>query len=310
VARVLKSQDRFDEARKLFEQTLEIQRRILGPEHPDTLRSMNSLANVLQNQGQLEEARALHEQALAILRRILGPEHPDTLGSMNNLAIVLGDQGQLEQARKLFEQTLEIQRRILGPEHPRTLGSMNNVAEMLSRQFKYDQARKLYEPALDTEQRVLPANHPQTLESMNGLVRMLLASPDASNHDRARALELARRAAGLHPGNRRCWNWLSVAEYRNGHWDAAIQSAAKSIELRGDDSPDFPLLVLALGHAQRGEMDQARQWYAEARPALEPGKTGDALRWLIDEARARLDVTLIPGDVRNETTPRAVNPPR
>ena len=86
LAGVLRGQGKFDEARKLHEQTLEIRRRILGPEHPDTLWSMNNLAIVLGEQGKHDEARKLLEQTLEIRRRILGPEHPDTLESMHNLA--------------------------------------------------------------------------------------------------------------------------------------------------------------------------------------------------------------------------------
>ena len=73
------------EARRLHEETLAARRRALGPEHADTLASMNDLAETLRNQGDLSAARKLHEEALDIRRRVLGPDHPDTLASMNNL---------------------------------------------------------------------------------------------------------------------------------------------------------------------------------------------------------------------------------
>jgi Tfp pilus assembly protein PilF len=38
---------------------------VLGPEHPDTLTSMNNLAWVLDNQGKYEEAEAMNWQTLA-----------------------------------------------------------------------------------------------------------------------------------------------------------------------------------------------------------------------------------------------------
>ena len=85
---------------------LAIRRRVLGPEHPDTLTSMNNLAETLRAQGDLAGARKLQEETLAICRRVLGPEHPDTLTSMNNLAMTLRAQGDLAGARKLQEETL------------------------------------------------------------------------------------------------------------------------------------------------------------------------------------------------------------
>ena len=61
---------------------------MLGPEHPDTLRILNTLSNVLAELGQHQEAADMARQALAAQQRVLGPEHPDTLGSLSNLSFV------------------------------------------------------------------------------------------------------------------------------------------------------------------------------------------------------------------------------
>ena len=52
--------------------TLEIQRRVLGTEHPDTLSSMSNLASVYFYQGKFAEAEALHRQTMN-RRRVLSP---------------------------------------------------------------------------------------------------------------------------------------------------------------------------------------------------------------------------------------------
>jgi hypothetical protein len=70
------------------EQTLAGYRRVLGEDHPDTLMSMNNLAEIRRALGDFQGARELHEQTLAGYRRVLGDDHPDTLRSMNNLAAV------------------------------------------------------------------------------------------------------------------------------------------------------------------------------------------------------------------------------
>jgi hypothetical protein len=53
------------------------QRRVLGPDHPDTLYSMSNLASVYRRQGKYAQAEALHSQTLEVRRRVLGAEHPD-----------------------------------------------------------------------------------------------------------------------------------------------------------------------------------------------------------------------------------------
>jgi tetratricopeptide (TPR) repeat protein len=65
-------------ARDLHEQCLEVRRRVLGDEHPDTLRSMNNLAFTLRDLGEIEEARSLFSAAARGSRKVLGEDHPET----------------------------------------------------------------------------------------------------------------------------------------------------------------------------------------------------------------------------------------
>ena len=147
------------------------------------------------------------------------------------------------------------------------------------------------EQTLEVQRRVLGPEGPGTLTSMFFLVQWLMKSPDASDRDRARAVDFGRQVAERGQKNQHHWKWLAVAEYRNGHWDAAVQAAEKCIEVRGDGGWAFQFIVLALAHARRGEMDQAREWYAKARPAIDGGKgLSDTPRWLVDEAVSLLGV--------------------
>jgi len=68
------------------EQTYRFAEQKLGPEHPDTLTSVNNLAGLYQVQGRYGEAEPLYRRALAASEKVLGPEHPNTLASVNNLA--------------------------------------------------------------------------------------------------------------------------------------------------------------------------------------------------------------------------------
>ncbi|KAK4109332.1 hypothetical protein N656DRAFT_839255 [Canariomyces notabilis] len=107
---------KYEDAERMHRQGLGLSEKVLGKEHPDTLTSMNSLANtltsmnslalVLESQGKYEEAERMHRQALGLREKELGlsekvsgKEHPDTLTSMNNLASVLRRQGKYEEAK-------------------------------------------------------------------------------------------------------------------------------------------------------------------------------------------------------------------
>jgi hypothetical protein len=69
----------YQQARQLGEDTLTRCRRVLGDDHPDTLRSAFILATTLQGLGQYQQARQLGEDTLVRWRRVLGDDHPDTL---------------------------------------------------------------------------------------------------------------------------------------------------------------------------------------------------------------------------------------
>jgi tetratricopeptide (TPR) repeat protein len=299
LAHVLFDQGKPDEARKLVEQELEIRRRTLGPEHADTLESMNNLAVVLHDQGKRDEARKLYEQALEIKRRILGPEHPDTLMSMHNLASVFGKHAKWDEARKRYEQALEIKRRILGPEYPDTLEAMARLVAFLIGEGKWDEGRKLAEQTLEIQRRVLGPDNPRRSHAIFQLLRIMLGGPDLPDEDRSRGLELARKLTELSPENQFSWKWLGVAEYGNGHWDAAIAAENRCIALRKDRGYIFHHLVLAMAHARRGDRAEAQRWYGQIQAgSLLYGGTAwvDTPRWLIDEAKTLLGEIPSKGD--------------
>ncbi len=60
--------------------------RILGPAHPDTLRTRHNLAGAYRDAGRVAEAIAIYEPVLADRERILGRAHPDTLATRRALA--------------------------------------------------------------------------------------------------------------------------------------------------------------------------------------------------------------------------------
>ncbi len=180
-------------ARPLVERAFELNQRLLGEDHPETLRSAHNLAGDLSALGQFERARQLDEDTLARRRRVLGEDHPDTLESANNLALDLRALGQFEQARQLDEDTLARRRRVLGEDHPDVLGSAHNLARDLPALGEYERARHLHEETLARRRRVLGEDHPETLRSVSNLAGHLYT---LGQFERARQLDeetLARR---------------------------------------------------------------------------------------------------------------------
>ncbi len=159
----------YEQAREQLEQARALWTRHRGPDHPNTLRTMNNLAASYAALNRPAEALKLREEVLAIQKRALPKDHPDTLTGMGNLAASYAALNRPAEALKLREEVLAIQRRVLPADHPNTLASMNNLANSYFALNRPAEAHKLREETLAIQRRVLPTDHPDTLASMNNL---------------------------------------------------------------------------------------------------------------------------------------------
>src|SRR6266536_3074813 len=160
------------EGMSLVERAAGLQRKVLGPENPETLTSMDLMGKILVEQGRLTEAETLQRGTLAVRSRVLGREHPDTLHSMSRLARVLSWESKNAEAEKLGREAVDIERRVLGPEHPETLRLTNNLVSILwgeGQEKLYAEAESLQREAVAIERRVLGPEHPDTLNGMISL---------------------------------------------------------------------------------------------------------------------------------------------
>jgi serine/threonine protein kinase len=260
----------YPEATKQLQQALDLRRRVLGPEHPDTLTSRARLADVFDLSGKYAQAEALHSQNLEIRRRLLGPDHPDTLRSMNDLTNVYWNQGKFAQAEALDSQILESRRRMLGPEHPETLASMNNLAADYEDEGKYAQAEALDQQTLEIRRRTSGAEHPETLQLINNLSIVYM---NESKYPQAEALdsqvvEIQRRVLGAeHSATLTSMGNLAVVYTLEGKYTQAEALDQQTLEVRrrvlGPEHPDTLRSMANLGenYVYKGE-------YAQAGPLL------------------------------------------
>ncbi len=235
----------YPRAQSLLQQSMGIRQRVLGPNHPDALRSMDGMAGALWYEGHYPEAEKLYRETLDIQRRVLGPEHPDTLNSATGLAAALCSEGHFAEAEKLDRETLDTYRRVLGPEHRDTLGSMRNLAGDLVYEGRYADAAKLDRETLDIQRRVLGPEHPDTLGSMGNVAAVL---EDEGHYAEAEKLarerlEIERRVLGPeHPDTLESMNNLASVLASEGHYAAAEKLHRETLDIRrrvlGPEHPD------------------------------------------------------------------------
>ena len=91
------------QAISLLEELVVDRRRVLGPDHPDTLATRSNLAGCTGEAGRPEDAVAQFEELLNDLLRVLGPGHPGTLATRDSLAGYLAEAGRVDEAVALLE---------------------------------------------------------------------------------------------------------------------------------------------------------------------------------------------------------------
>ena len=102
-------------------QALELNGKVRGHEHPDTLLNMCNLSLVYRDRDSYDKAIELGSEAFETSRRVLGSEHRDTLSTMAELAVTLYEAGRLQSARDLMEVCSSKSLAVLGPTHPKTV---------------------------------------------------------------------------------------------------------------------------------------------------------------------------------------------
>ena len=119
--RALDSAGKYSEAEPLYQRSLEIREKVLGPEHPDVISSLNRLAWLYYFQHQYAKAEPLFERVVAIQEKTLGPEHPDVASSLNDLAFLYRVEQQYAKAEPLYQRSLKYGRRFSDRSIPTSL---------------------------------------------------------------------------------------------------------------------------------------------------------------------------------------------
>ena len=141
--------EQHDQAQRLYEETYRQQKLKLGESHPDTLSTMNGLADAYMMSGLNGSTNLViaARKALPLLIRVLklrkrhhGSCHPATLTSMNDLARAYKYSNCYEEALPIYEKTLELRRQHMGNYHSDTITSINNLAVFYRTISRLDEA--------------------------------------------------------------------------------------------------------------------------------------------------------------------------
>ncbi|MCP5525528.1 MAG: serine/threonine protein kinase [Verrucomicrobiales bacterium] len=255
------------EALPHFEEAFALRHQHAGPEHPQTLNSLQYLAEACHDAGNVEEAITLRKQLVELRRELLGPEAPATIEAMYGLAWEYFNTNPSD-ALALHQEILEICQRAFGAEHGRTLDAMSNVANSYEAIGRNDLASALRREVYAIRWRMLGPDHPETI--LASLQAAVAAESEGRDGEalalREEALDGCRRIYGeSHSTTLSAVHDLARSYLHCGRIREAVRTMESLADTyRGFYGPDHPkvsdvMIVLGQYYEASGRPEEARE---------------------------------------------------
>jgi eukaryotic-like serine/threonine-protein kinase len=174
LATIYTREQQWELAKRTYERSLSIDRRVLGDDHPRVTQRLNNLAIVAQNMGDLPQAESLYKEAIRRNERTYGEQHFETAAAKGNFGLLLQQEGRLAEAEPLLRGALAINLNVYGPENYNVGYSRVSLAMLLHDQGNLAAAEREFRLALAIYDKSLPANHLYRASALMYFARLLV----------------------------------------------------------------------------------------------------------------------------------------
>jgi serine/threonine-protein kinase len=221
------------------------------------------LARLLERKGDYLEAAQLLSEAAEIDRRTEGLDSTDYAISLHNYAGALWRLGDLYSAEAKLNESLSIERRVLGNGHPGLGYPLNLLGGVLLEAGDWRKAEPLLRESFAIWSKMDPSNVLVVTAYSNwGDVLQAEGKYAEANRYFQRALDTVQRQAGATYSAARVLYKIALLEFDQGNYQAAEETAARSLALAralngGETAPDTALTMIALAEARRFRGDPA-----------------------------------------------------
>jgi len=96
-----------EESQAMYERSLEMRKRVLGPEHTSVAESYNNLAMLLKDAGKFEQAEEMANRCQEIAQKHFDEDDPRLLNYLGNLGVVRMGMSEASEGRELVARALE-----------------------------------------------------------------------------------------------------------------------------------------------------------------------------------------------------------
>jgi len=161
-------------ARQFLEDSLELNREILGPRHKEVAVVLHELSRVYQWSDDLQAAERAAQDAVAIFDTTVARMHPDRVLAKARLGEVLYLQGRINEASSLFVQSLNEQIALFGENSRQVADIRDSLSRIRRAQGQLDEAEQFARAALQSSIAAMGTEHTDTAYYRTALAPVLI----------------------------------------------------------------------------------------------------------------------------------------
>ncbi len=152
----------YDESESMFRQSLELMRKVWGPQHATVAETLHKLAETLRREGKRTEAATVAREALAIYEHLYGRQHATIGATLNLLGFTLAQSANFGEANSaeaeaILREALAINQKVLGAHHPQVGLSLSRLGIALEYQNRFAEAEAVLGDAVKIQRKALGA---------------------------------------------------------------------------------------------------------------------------------------------------------
>jgi tetratricopeptide (TPR) repeat protein len=190
------SQGEYQMAITFYEESLEINRKILRADHPNLGSSYSGIGLIYSKIGDYSKALSSHEKALDIFRKTFSSINPQVAITYGNIGKVYHEMGEYTKALSSHEKALEIFQKTLPEIHPYVGTCYCDIGKVYGTMNEYSKALSSHQKALEIREKTLSPNHPLLAASFSNIGEIYIKMREYSKGIPfiERAVELGQRS--------------------------------------------------------------------------------------------------------------------
>ena len=269
---LLSDEDR-QRAEHMYQRALAGFEKAWGPDHTETLHTVNNLGILYADLGKLEQAEQMYKRALAGKEKTWGPDHTSTLTAVDNLGRLYKSLDRLKEAEQMYQRALAGYEKAWGPDHTSTLRTVNNLGLLYKDLGKVEQAEQMLQRALAGYEKALGPDHTSTIGIIHNLCNLYkaLGKSERAEQMYQRALARYEEACGSdHTETLNTVHCLGNLYISLGKFELAEQMYQRALasfeKTYGPDHKETLGTVNNLGNLYKalGKLEEAEQMYQRA----------------------------------------------